>query len=237
MEMMNLIQLQIPMEFTSGDVGMNDLYMFNYECQFGKYVLKSLITKNKTLVQNISDFCDSLGYYDKWKVKTNYIEMTKIPMAFLVKLILYQKQNTIQKMIGAWSIGISKFSADLNVITSCDGKFIDKFSLTYGKRIYKTKNYEYSIEEGISFRTGVFNASNINQARQMLMLIGKYDEIIVDLRKDAFYFTNHSENKKGFIDNFIKKIMKDKSELLRKSYKGTNETVLEEEWKLIKNCL
>tara|TARA_Y100000389_G_C17465730_1_gene525351 strand:- start:2190 stop:2912 length:723 start_codon:yes stop_codon:yes gene_type:complete len=238
------INISVPKNVSSEDSG---LYIVRYNCQFGEYNALSLCTNNENIVKDFTKFSRNNGYSIKWKSKDDMCEVSKIPMALLVQVILCQSDYKVNKLIGAWSISSGLHSTALNVVSSIKkikkNVFINKFSLFYSKSFDINKTQIIPIVDGISFRTAIFDAKNISEARYNLLSLSnkRFSGIVIDGSEDAIYPKNSlsSENKIDVVDKFVSRMTSNINlkRLLHNSYIGSEKTVLEDEWELIKQNL
>ena len=240
------MNITIPENIIPNQIG---LYIKKYKCKFGNFSVLSLNTYNKKVVHYFTRYSRFYGYSIKWKQNENFsYEITKIPMALLAQIIYAQNEENCNKMIGAWAISSSPMCSAYNVIASIiieEGKQhkINKFSLYYPRAYNKDEIQEIDLLKGVSFRTAIFNAKDINEARYHLLSLYqfKFRGIIIDGSEDAIYPDKRVSKKKmiKYIDYFVNKMTNHKllKEKLRKSYTNNNLTLLEDEWSLIKNSL
>ena len=220
------------------------LYIKKYCCSFGSFNVLNLITYNVEIVEQFTIYSRDNGYSIKWKKNNdNSYEIIKIPMALLVQIVLVQNDKDVGRLVGAWAISSSTKCTAMNVITlivnSKDGKrYIHKFSLYYPIKIDFDRCQTISILDGISFRTGILNGRNINEARYILYQLTqiKFIGMIIDCSEDAIYSKNNNKlNRIKNIDKFVKKMVNDVElrQQLQSSYINSGLSVLEDEWNLI----
>ena len=234
-----MIELNVSSKVAENESG---LFLKKYNVRFGKFNLLSLITYNEILVYNFSKFCSDRGYMEKWifNKKHEYFELVKCPMALLAEILFCQTDvNILKEMYGAWSIGLSKYSSSLNVIVCCKDKKIEKFSLYYPFGVHINRKYELLIENGISFRTGIFNSRNINKCREIMYSLEDMDGIIANFGADAIYIDPNKEsiNRINVLEKFVNNLVKNERHKLCDSYMKTGFSALEDEWHTVKKIL
>ena len=244
-----LIELQnsiiIPSNIIQNQTG---LFVKKYKCKFGKFPVTSLYTYNDFVKNAFTRYSRFNGYSIKWFThEDGSHEITKMPMALLAQIVFAQNEENCKKMIGAWPISSYHKCSAYNVIESIiiDNKQhkINKFSLYYPRAYDKNQDQEVNILRGVSFRTAIFDAQDINEARHLLHSLYhvKFKGITIDGSEDAIYPNKNLSNDKiiKYINNFVHKMKTNEilNNMLRKSYNNNNMSLLEFEWNLIKNSL
>tara|TARA_Y100000389_G_scaffold204574_1_gene258078 strand:- start:6832 stop:7599 length:768 start_codon:yes stop_codon:yes gene_type:complete len=229
------------------DCDLDNLFIKKNNLSFGKFHLLSLYTYSKTIVFIFTKYCRENGYTEKWHFNNGKYELTKVPMALLVKIISEQDDESAKEMCGAWSIGMSNKSTCINVIesvyyTTSGNIKINKFSLYYNNGFKKNKKECVPIIDGISFRTAIFNGDNIEECRYILFQLSKLKSeilkpIICDSYRDAIYLKNpnqwDTEKKFKIIDDFVNLMVTKFKPALKDSFVDSGQSVLEDEWTLI----